>query len=44
VIEGNGSSHTEVAESWRIHILDELKNRLKGLDFDISLCEKAIEK
>ncbi|XP_011494826.1 PREDICTED: tectonin beta-propeller repeat-containing protein [Ceratosolen solmsi marchali] len=44
VIEGNGSSHTKIAESWRIDILNELKNRLKGLDFDISLYEKAIEK
>ena len=44
MLEGNGTSYGEIAEPWRIRILDELKSRIKGLDFDISLCEKAIEK
>lgn len=44
MVDGNGSSQGEIAEPWRIHILDELKNRMKGLEFDLSLCEKAIEK
>lgn len=44
VVEGNGTAQGEVAEPWRIHILNELKSRMKELDFDLSLCEKAIEK
>ncbi|KAJ8680209.1 hypothetical protein QAD02_015996 [Eretmocerus hayati] len=42
--EGNGPSQEEVVEPWRIHILKELKTRTDGIDFDLSLCEKAIEK
>lgn len=44
IIDGNGLSQGEIVEPWRMQILEELKNRIKGLDFDLSLCEKAIEK
>ncbi|KAF7379139.1 tectonin beta-propeller repeat-containing protein isoform X1 [Vespula maculifrons] len=40
----NGVTHGEIAEPWRIYILEELKNRLKGIDLDLSKYEKAIEK
>uniref|UniRef100_A0ABD2WY66 Galectin domain-containing protein n=1 Tax=Trichogramma kaykai TaxID=54128 RepID=A0ABD2WY66_9HYME len=44
LVETNGSNQVEIIEEWRINILNELKNRLKGIDFDVDLCEKAIEK
>ncbi|XP_014203430.1 tectonin beta-propeller repeat-containing protein [Copidosoma floridanum] len=44
ILETNGSSQGETAEPWRVHILSELKSRMKNVDFDFSLCEKAIEK
>ncbi|XP_058805378.1 tectonin beta-propeller repeat-containing protein isoform X2 [Phymastichus coffea] len=44
IAESNGSSQGEVAETWRIQILDELRKRLKDIDFDISLYERAVEK
>ncbi|XP_015595651.1 tectonin beta-propeller repeat-containing protein [Cephus cinctus] len=44
IADGNGAVYGELAEPWRIRILDELKSRLKDLDFDLSKYEKAIEK
>lgn len=42
--DGHSASHEEIAEPWRIHILEELKSRMKNLNFDTSAWEKAIER
>ncbi|XP_034938051.1 tectonin beta-propeller repeat-containing protein [Chelonus insularis] len=34
----------EIAESWRMHILEELKNRMKNFNFDSSVWEQAVER
>lgn len=34
----------EIVEPWRIRILEELKNRGRNVDFDLSRYEKAIER
>lgn len=45
IADGNGTTQGEIAESWRIQILEELKARLKKISFDSSIVyEKAVEK
>ncbi|XP_008548798.1 tectonin beta-propeller repeat-containing protein isoform X1 [Microplitis demolitor] len=44
IADNFASNHGETAEPWRIHILEELKNRMKDVNFDMSTCEKAIER
>ncbi|XP_043272116.1 tectonin beta-propeller repeat-containing protein isoform X2 [Venturia canescens] len=34
----------EIVEPWRMRILEELRNRIKNLEFDLSRYEKAIER
>lgn len=45
IADGNGTTHGETGELWRIHILDELKARLKKITLDPSIVyERAVEK
>lgn len=44
IADGNGTAQGETAEPWRIYILKELKERLKNVEFDCTLYEKAVEK
>ncbi|XP_076684983.1 tectonin beta-propeller repeat-containing peroxin 23 isoform X2 [Andrena cerasifolii] len=44
IADTNGATHGDIAEPWRIHILEELKSRLEKVQFDASVFEKVVEK
>ncbi|KZC04781.1 Tectonin beta-propeller repeat-containing protein, partial [Dufourea novaeangliae] len=44
IADTNGINNGDIAEPWRIHILEELKKRLHKIQFDSSIYEKVVEK
>ncbi|XP_012270435.1 tectonin beta-propeller repeat-containing protein [Orussus abietinus] len=44
LLDTNNAILEELAEPWRILILNELKNRVKDLSHDLLNCERAVEK
>ncbi|XP_033340443.1 tectonin beta-propeller repeat-containing peroxin 23 isoform X2 [Megalopta genalis] len=44
IADTNGTSHGDIGEPWRIHILDELKKRLQKIQYDPLIYEKVVEK
>ncbi|XP_053971353.1 tectonin beta-propeller repeat-containing protein isoform X1 [Hylaeus volcanicus] len=44
IADTNGTNHGDIAESWRIQILEELKRRLHKVQFDATIYEKVVEK
>ncbi|OAD62069.1 Tectonin beta-propeller repeat-containing protein [Eufriesea mexicana] len=44
IADTNGTSHGDIAEAWRICILEELKKRLQKIQFDPSIYQKVVEK
>ncbi|KAK1121372.1 hypothetical protein K0M31_010666 [Melipona bicolor] len=44
IADTNGTGHGDIAEAWRIYILEELKKRLQKVQYDRSIYEKVVEK
>ncbi|XP_031840484.2 tectonin beta-propeller repeat-containing peroxin 23 isoform X2 [Nomia melanderi] len=44
IADSNGTGQGDIAEPWRIHILEELKKRLQKISFDSAIYEKVVEK